>query len=145
MLITLTLAALASPTFPVIVANEVDMPCTPSCVLCHATAAGGSGTASQDFAFAMLAAGLVQADDATVPPALAAVAETESDVDGDGLTDIEALGLGRNPNIDGVDFCSVPLAQYGCFPSESGGLLVGGMVLGVWRRMRRVVRRDPPG
>ena len=119
--------ASASPSFPAVVESEAEMPCTPSCALCHETAVGGSGTAGQEFAFSMLAAGLIEADDATVGPALTTIGESDSDLDADGVGDLDELRFGTNPTPDGTDFRAVPIPQYGCFGGENmawmGGLL----------------------
>lgn len=136
MFLILVATALASPSFPVAVEAAVGMPCTPSCVLCHETALGGSGTASQEFAFSLMAAGLVAADDTSVAPALAAIDAAASDMDGDGLSDIDELTFGSNPNAGGDDFCAVPIPQYGCFAGESTAYMGGFLAFLAWRGRR---------
>lgn len=136
MLMVLIGAAFASPNFPLAVEAELGMPCTPSCVLCHETALGGSGTASQEFAFSMLAAGLVPADDASVGPALTTIGTSASDLDGDGVGDVEELSYGSNPNAGGDDFCAVPIPQYGCFAGKSSAYMGGLLALLAWRKLR---------
>ena len=132
------LAALAlafgSPTFPAVVEEELAMPCTPTCDLCHATVAGGSGTATRDFAGTVLGAGRVGADEESLRSAIATLAANGADTDGDGTTDTEALTMGLNPNADGDDFCAVPRPVYGCF--QGSAWLVVGLAGLAWRRRR---------
>jgi hypothetical protein len=137
MWIFIATTALASPSFPLVLADELAMPCTPNCTACHASAAGGSGTANQDFAFVMMAAGLVPADDASVVSALAVVESDGTDSNGDGMGDVQALRLGFNPNPDGIDFCAVETPVYGCFPDGSALLGVGGLLGYAWSLRRR--------
>ena len=126
--------AFGSPTFPAVVEEELAMPCTPTCVLCHATPAGGSGTANQDFAGTVLGAGLVVADDQSLRDALASIEGSAADTDGDGSADTEELAWGMNPNHGGEDFCAVPRPVYGCF--QGSAVLVFGVIAGAWRRRR---------
>ncbi|MBM4390192.1 MAG: hypothetical protein FJ090_03645 [Deltaproteobacteria bacterium] len=137
MMLILSLAW-ASPSFPAVVAEELAMPCTPSCILCHETAAGGTGTASQDFAGACMSAGMMVADDASMAESLATLEAEGTDTDGDGTPDIEELRGGQNPNPGGEDFCAVPQPQYGCF---QGSAIVLGVVAGAMLRRRGTLRR----
>ena len=142
----LFLAALAhaTPTFPGDVADHLGMSCTPTCLLCHDNPGGGSGTATQPFAAAMLENGLIVGTDSTVGPALDAVQAggTDYDEDGDGLNDVDELVVGANPNPDGTDFCSVtgpdPVVR-GCFGSSGSTALGAGFLAWAWsmRRSRR--------
>lgn len=134
MTLALFAVALASPSFPEVVAEELAMPCTPTCDLCHATAAGGSGTANQAFAGTVLAAGLVVADDESLRSALATVASDGTDTDGDGVPDAEALAVGENPNAGGDAFCARPRPVYGCF-QDSAAVALGALAV-AWRRRR---------
>ncbi len=131
-MILLLSLAWASPTFPAVVAEELAMPCTPSCILCHETVAGGTGTATQDFALTCMSAGMRVADDASMADALATIEAEGTDTDGDGTPDIEELVLGMNPNPGGEDFCAVPQPQYGCF--QGSAIVLGALVGGSLRR-----------
>ncbi len=124
--------AWASPSFPAVVAEELAMPCTPSCILCHETVAGGTGTATQDFAGTCMSAGMMVADDASMAAALAQIEADGTDTDGDGTPDIEELRLGMNPNPGGEDFCATAQPQYGCF--QGSAILLGALVGASLRR-----------
>jgi len=130
--------AWASPSFPAVVAEELAMPCTPNCMLCHETVAGGTGTATQPFASTCMSAGMMIGDDASMAEALATIEADGTDTDGDGTPDIEALRAGRNPNPGGDDFCATAQPQYGCF---QGSAVVLGALFGAFWRRRRAHRR----
>jgi hypothetical protein len=129
--------AMASPSYPSAASSELGMECIPSCLLCHSTAAGGSGTATQPFGVALQEQGLGGGgDDVGLAVALGALAEAGTDSDGDGRPDVEELTAGGNPNPDGVDFCSVPQLERGCFPESAGWILGPGVVLAAFRLFR---------
>jgi hypothetical protein len=109
--------ALASPTFPDEIARVLDMPCVPQCVLCHTTNLGGYGTALTPFAAAMVSkppkgSKLQPAHTDSVAPALAALTDQKIDSDHDGVTDVDELKAGTNPNGEAVELCSD--IGYGC-------------------------------
>jgi hypothetical protein len=146
LLLPLVLApAHATPEFPGTIADTLAMPCTPACTLCHETNAGGAGTVTQPFGEAMVARGLIPSDDASLADALAAMEADAVDSDGDGVTDVDALRDGANPNPGGADFCSVPPPQYGCVATLQAGdgragwmaPAVGAIVLASRRRRAR--------
>jgi cytochrome c peroxidase len=132
--------ALASPPFPAALASLADLPCDPACTTCHATAAGGTGTVVTPFGTAMRDAGLVGGQPETLGPALADLADRDSD--GDDLPDAAALAAGLDPST-GAELCGGPVPIWGCFsqtgraPSLAGALAA---VLLVGRRARRRLR-----
>lgn len=131
--------------FPALVEEEVGMACTPSCMLCHDTPAGGSQTANQPFAVALVAEGLLFTDDATLGTALDAVAAGDYDSDEDGGGDVGELLAGTNPNPGGIDFCPVeggpPELTRGC-AGESAAVAVGVTVWALALRRRRAMGAD---
>lgn len=139
LLILYTAAAFAMSDFPNAVADELGMPCTATCDLCHSSSSGG-GTPTQAFGLAMMDRGLT-ADSSTIAGALDLMVADAVDSDGDGLIDTEELARGRNPN-GGADYCAAGESgpTYGCLSTTGGargGLLVAALGLGLLLRRRR--------
>lgn len=132
-LISLTIAsAWATSTYPAAVQAELDMPCAPTCTLCHATNAGGAGTVVSNFGLAMFGEhGLTGGGNvASVTAALAEMEVDQVDSDNDGTIDIAELAEGRDPNPDAAPFCDLVLPIYGCFgPAEGSAAGMGLMAL----------------
>ncbi len=136
----------ALSTLPGEVSTYLGMECAPSCLLCHTSPAGGSGTASQPFAIALLAEGLLISDSTSTAIALDAVlaAGTTYDANDDGVNDVAELTVGENPNPGGIDFCpeegeAPPAIERGCFAggdtaAGAAGVLVTALM---FRRRRR--------
>ena len=143
-LLVLLSPAFALSNFPGEISNDLGMPCTPTCALCHASA-GGGGLASQPFGMAMKQRGLTT-NTSSISGALDGMATDLVDSDSDGVTDLDQLANGENPNPDGVDFCAAggggaPPLAYGCSsqgPSPRQGLVALGIgLVGLAFRRRR--------
>lgn len=140
--------AWASPSYPAVLQDTAGMSCTPSCIVCHATAAGGAGTASQPFVGALFARGLVGGGaDETLVSALGQLDADAIDTDGDGQTDLDALAAGADPN-GGADLCGAGALTgptYGCLqaaPSPTAPVLaLGSLLLALTRRRRPLSAR----
>ena len=140
--------ASASFPFPDAVKDAAGMPCAPTCMLCHETMGGGTGTVTQPFGIAMMERGLQgSAQTELVPSAYAALDADNVDSDGDGVPDADELSAGENPNPDGEPFCgedgasALPTPSYGCFNSSAApasvvGALGGLLAIGAIRRRR---------
>jgi len=104
----------AHSTFPTLIQNELDMPCTPACTICHKDTLGGFGTVTMAFGKSAQAAGL-RFTEPSVLPALTKLEADGTDSDGDGIGDIAELRQGQDPN-GSVDLCSQAAlaARYGC-------------------------------
>jgi hypothetical protein len=114
-----TLAALAAPApaaasqaFPDHVVTKLQMPCAPGCQLCHLDASGGPARINQKFGAALKTAGATVVLTDKLDMALATLAASNSDVDGDGTTDIAELQAGTDPNAAGAELCGG--IKYGC-------------------------------
>ena len=146
----------ASPDYPGLIADDLNMPCPPPCTICHRDTLGGLGTVIQPFGKAMMAAGLRFFAPDTVQPALTKLETNHTDSDGDGDDDVLELSSGRDPNGD-LDLCGGS-PRFGCgarvaprAPDRGLGLLAAlliGVLLGVAahrssaRRERRAQRRN---
>ena len=133
----------ASGNYPAALEAESGASCQPSCLVCHSTATGGSGTATAAFAVALKGQGLTGGGDtAGLADALAALDAASTDSDGDGQPDFEALAAGIDPST-GEAFCgagATELPAYGCVQhARAGGglaLAIGSMLIGLARRRR---------
>lgn len=102
--------ASATPNFPDVIAGHLDLASTPSCSLCHA-GTPSRATVTTAFGIAVRSRGAAAYDDASLRAALDALAAEKKDSNGDGVSDIDELKAGGNPN--GVDGDSVA-PDYGC-------------------------------
>jgi len=131
-------SAQASTSFPQVMQDELGMSAAPGCELCH-EGAPGVGTATSLFAETLMSRGLVGGSDESLVNAMAAIEAEGADSDGDGITDIDELLAGTNPN------SALTISpEYGCIGSTApesrrGWGMLGGLLvfLGVWCRSRR--------
>ena len=102
--------ALASNSFPTAIDGHLSLGYEPVCTLCHQTLLGGSGTVVQPFGQKMRSRGLVANNLPSLNNALDALDAEGSDVDEDGIGDIQELRDGTDPNVGG----SASGPEYGC-------------------------------
>lgn len=123
--------AQASPVFPSVVQKEYDMPCPPSCTLCHATDPGQAGNFIKPFAIMAVvpaAGGGLAGDESKLKAALAKIKADGTDTDKDGTADAAELAEGNDPNKPGDSRLCGP--SYGCgahiakAPAKNGGAWV---------------------
>src|SRR6185312_14195253 len=98
--------------------DHLGLACEPDCTTCHIRPEGGIGTARQPFGLAMQRAGLQAGQPSKIPAALDKLEADGSDVDGDGVPDIEELREGQSP-----DAANTPLKCYdtGGDSTDDGG------------------------
>ncbi len=88
----------ASPPFPAEIQAHLALSKAPDCLICHTTEAGGMGTATTKFAAAMKQAGLQVENIPSLAAALDTLAANNTDSNADGISDIQALKDGMDPN-----------------------------------------------
>jgi uncharacterized protein (TIGR03382 family) len=93
--------AWATSTFPTAIKTHLGLASEPSqsCGLCHKNNQLGIGTVTTPFGTNMRMRGLKAGDEASLATALDAMAAENVDSDGDGVTDIDELKAGTNPNV----------------------------------------------
>jgi hypothetical protein len=101
--------ARATPNFPSVIADALQLASPPPCVTCHETNAGGLGTAIRPFAIFLQTRGLRPYDEASLRAALQAAEAEHHDSNGDGIDDVTALRRGLDPSAGAGD-----QPRYGC-------------------------------
>jgi len=104
----------ASPTYPDVLRAELSLSSAPPCAICHQDGRVGLGTVTTSFGRALIARGLHAGDEAALKEALAEMTRDRMDSDGDGVTDLDALRAGRDPNGAGGVSLTGPDLTYGC-------------------------------
>ncbi len=132
--------AQASPSYPAEVESQLGMPCAPQCTLCH-EGTPGTGTATSAFATAMRDRGLTGGTNmSALHAALQGMDADGVDSDGDGVTDIDELTVGDNPN-GGDPFCSAggqsTGPRYGCAAVPGTGWAPALLAFGLGAALRR--------
>jgi hypothetical protein len=123
----------ATPEFPGVIQQQLGLAQPPPCTICHATNAGGVGTVVKPFGIYLRSRGLVPFDDASLRNALLAdIAERHSS--SGGLTDIDALKAGQDPN--GTQGSNL-VPAYGCSSVGPELDLLTVSALGTWLWLRR--------
>jgi MYXO-CTERM domain-containing protein len=133
-------SALASPSYPTDLQDHLKIANAPSCTLCHTTPSGGVGTAHQPFGDSIYGAGCRLEDVPTLLAALDTLKTNKTDSDGDGVTDIDELIAGTDPNVAdaGAPPVDPVLYGFGCTQAAVTSWLPLVGLLGVlaWRRRR---------
>ena len=139
LIVLLASASFAMSNFPGDIADDLGMPCTPTCDLCHSSASGG-GTPTTAFGMAMMDRGMTSSS-SSLAGALDQMVADAVDSDDDGIIDTEELAQGMNPNGD-ADYCvngqvgpSYGCASPGARPLGLAALSLG--LLGLALRRRR--------
>jgi len=139
--VSITRRSNATPTFPTVVQQFVQSQSSPACTICHDNPNGGIGTVTRPFGEYLRSRGLVEFDETSLRNALTAAQAEGHDSNGDGVTDIEALREGLDPN--GNIGSSTPPA-YGCNvgsrpqnkQTDALAIMLGFVALGVYFRKR---------
>ncbi len=110
--------AFASASFPPTIQAELALASAPPCTLCHRNDVGGIGTVVTPFGRTLMnRLGVAAANVGSLKAALAADKAQNLDSDGDGISDIDELQAGMDPNVGAsgeVAGLDVPLPETGC-------------------------------
>lgn len=129
-------AAWATDQYPGVLQDRLSLPSLPRCKVCHANGVTGRGTVTTPFGASLRARGLVADDVASLEAALDALRAEAVDSDGDGVSDVEELLAGTDPNVDATRPTVAPL-RYGCGASTVPELLALGLLAPLLRRRPR--------
>jgi hypothetical protein len=137
--ILIAAALLATPDFPGVIQQELNLAAPPRCTICHATDSGGAGTVVQPFGVYLQSRGLRAFDESSLRNALLAAAGERHSSSGSGVSDIDALKAGQDPNPAETGGAALTPA-FGCSSPGSANLLtaaaLGMWLYGRWRRRR---------
>lgn len=113
----------ASTTFPEALRKQLELAeiagPAPGCRLCHQTDAGGLKTATKPLSRSLQAVGVSGANVPSLLAGLEALEADRTDSDHDGVSDIDELKAGTDPNValsdDGAPVAEdIPLPETGC-------------------------------
>jgi len=114
--------ASGSRRFPAEIATDLVLSYQPACSLCHVKGNTGPGTANTPVALSMKARGLQSGGRSSVSSSLAALDSDRVDSDGDGVTDVDELRMGTDPNSpEPTPFAGRVDPAYGCSVGRSHG------------------------
>ena len=132
----------ASPGYPTAIVERLGIFYSPPCSLCHVEGKTGPGTAETPFARSARAHGLEGGDVRLVGIALDALMRDGTDSDRDGVSDIQELLAGTDPNVAGAQSIEVRAdPASGC--SSAGGACGWLALLFAVRRAKRSRKRKP--
>src|SRR4029077_323198 len=108
------LVARATPDFPAAIARDLQLAAPPPCTVCHSSNEGGAGTVVKPLGKYLISRGLAPFDEASLAGSLAAAQGERHDADGDGMTDIDALKQGLDPNGSSSNAPQIEDPSFGC-------------------------------
>jgi hypothetical protein len=134
----------AEREFPAVIQADLELSYEVPCSVCHLKESTGAATARTPFALALKARDFT--DEGSLSSALARLKADNFDTDGDGVSDVEELKVGTDPNsAANANLIDAQEPGYGCGGSAPHGRNVGQAALGVaaltWLLARRLRSR----
>ncbi len=122
--VSLPRMAYATPEFPGVIERELRLAEEPPCTICH-VGTPARGTVQTPFGKYLRSRGLLARNDSSLINALKAAEGERQDSNGNGITDIDELKAGRNPNGDEPEFgCVGRIAPRSSYAPGVAALLV---------------------
>src|SRR4051812_493935 len=98
LVMSFAVSARAEPEFPGAIQEAANMPCAPTCLLCHTAIPGTLANLNHQFGQTVLTHGIVPKHPESMHTVVANLRENKVDTDGDGKLDVAELATDSNPN-----------------------------------------------
>jgi hypothetical protein len=136
--------AVATPNFPNAIQRDLSLSYSPQCSLCHVGGNTSASAVQTPFAKSMKARGLVAYNETKLQAALDQMALDRVDSNGNGVSDIDELRAGTDPNLGSGQ----EPVTYGCAVSGARGTPAGfrnaSVLIGLAFAAHRLRRRMRP-
>ena len=113
LILLLAQPASAEEPFPGAIQEAANIPCQPTCLLCHTDIPGNLANLRQPFGLAVFRSGAQRGKPESMRTVVVTLRDNKVDTDGDGKLDVDELAVGSNPNLADpkAELCG---PEYGC-------------------------------